>query len=59
MQSHQVIEEIGNINSVCVYGGVSKQAQIRELRQKHDVVVATPGRLLDLVSENSISLRGM
>lgn len=40
---------------VCVYGGADIRQQIRALRSGVDVVVATPGRLLDLLSRKSIS----
>ena len=39
-----------------VYGGVSIQRQIQELRRGIDVVVATPGRLQDLVRQGACSL---
>jgi ATP-dependent RNA helicase RhlE len=44
------------IRSLAVYGGVSKQPQVEKLRRGIDVVVACPGRLLDLVGEGSLSL---
>ncbi len=42
--------------SVTVFGGVSINPQMMELRGGADVVVATPGRLLDLVAKNAVSL---
>jgi ATP-dependent RNA helicase RhlE len=39
-----------------IYGGVSMEAQIKALRRGTDVVVATPGRLTDLMRQNEISL---
>ncbi len=38
-----------------VYGGSSIDDQIRELRNGVDVIVATPGRLMDLVERKTIS----
>ena len=38
---------------MCVYGGVSKDQQRREIKGGVDVVVATPGRLKDLCQEKS------
>lgn len=35
------------IKTICVYGGVPYPQQIRELFGKHDILVATPGRLID------------
>ena len=37
------------LNSVALYGGSSKNSQIRELQDGVDMVVATPGRLLDMM----------
>ncbi len=38
------------------YGGVSIEAQIRALRQGVDILVATPGRLIDLVNRRAVHL---
>jgi ATP-dependent RNA helicase RhlE len=40
-----------------VFGGVSINPQMMRLRGGADIVVATPGRLLDLVDHNALSLR--
>lgn len=58
-QIHQTIVELGQqtkIRSVTVYGGVNKNPQIKELKRGVEVVVACPGRLLDLMSTNDIDL---
>lgn len=47
------------VKSVAVYGGVGKHLQIKSLRQGVDIVVACPGRLLDLMNEKALSLRGI
>ncbi len=39
-----------------VFGGVSINPQMMQLRGGSDVIIATPGRLLDLISHNSVSL---
>jgi ATP-dependent RNA helicase RhlE len=39
-----------------VFGGVSMREQRRELRQGVDILVATPGRLLDLLSRGDLAL---
>jgi ATP-dependent RNA helicase RhlE len=44
------------ISSTVVFGGVGKAPQIRTMRQGVDILVATPGRLLDLMSEGHINL---
>ncbi len=40
-----------------VFGGVSQSHQVDALRQGVDILVATPGRLLDLIQQRHISLR--
>ena len=44
----------GLIKTVAVFGGVSINTQMLALRGGADVVVATPGRLLDLLSSNAL-----
>src|SRR3989339_508766 len=53
-QIHQATRVYGKrtgLRSVAIYGGVGKAPQIDGLRHGADVVVACPGRLLDLASE--------
>lgn len=42
---------------VCAVGGVSINPQMMSLRGGADIVVATPGRLLDLMAHNALSLK--
>lgn len=44
------------IKSVCVYGGTDIGRQIRELERGCDILVATPGRLEDLIERGRVSL---
>jgi ATP-dependent RNA helicase RhlE len=44
------------IKVICVFGGVSVNPQMMALRGGADIVVATPGRLLDLLSHNALRL---
>ena len=37
------------VKSTCIYGGVPKNAQARDLRNGVEVVVATPGRMIDML----------
>jgi ATP-dependent RNA helicase RhlE len=46
----------GEIKTVAVFGGVSVNTQMLTLRGGADILVATPGRLLDLISSNAIKL---
>jgi len=39
-----------------IYGGVSEKPQIKDIRQGVDTLIATPGRLLDLMGQGIISL---
>lgn len=45
-----------HINSTVVFGGVNQNPQVRALRNGVDVLVATPGRLLDLYNQKVFSL---
>jgi ATP-dependent RNA helicase RhlE len=46
-----------SLRSCVVYGGVAMQPQVDALRRGVDIVVATPGRLLDHVEQKSVDLR--
>lgn len=45
------------IRNTCVYGGVGKRGQIEALRRGAEIVIATPGRLLDLLEMGATNLR--
>jgi ATP-dependent RNA helicase RhlE len=45
------------LKSITVYGGVNINPQIDELRRGVDILVATPGRLLDHVQQKTVDLR--
>jgi ATP-dependent RNA helicase RhlE len=47
------------VRSTSIYGGVSKGAQIASLRRGVEIVVACPGRLLDLIDDRKIDLSGV
>ena len=42
-----------------IYGGVSQQVQTDSLRKGTDIIIATPGRLLDLINQKYISLHAI
>ena len=48
-----------NLRTVVIFGGVSERPQIDALRQGCDILVATPGRLLDLVEQRVLDLSGV
>jgi ATP-dependent RNA helicase DDX3X len=45
-----------NLRCVCVYGGNDIRAQLTELSQGCEMIIATPGRLNDLVDRGVVSL---
>ncbi|WP_323144356.1 DEAD/DEAH box helicase [Massilia phyllosphaerae] len=47
------------LRTMVAYGGVSINPQMMRLRKGVDVLVATPGRLLDLVNQNALRLNGV
>ncbi len=48
-----------HLRQVVIYGGVSQQTQVASLRKGCDILVATPGRLLDLINQKYISLHAV
>ncbi len=44
------------IRNTVIFGGVSQHGQVNELKKGIDILVATPGRLLDLMMQGLISL---
>jgi ATP-dependent RNA helicase RhlE len=46
-----------SLKSLVVFGGVSQKPQTDALRAGVDILIATPGRLLDLINQQYISLR--
>ena len=45
------------LRSTVVYGGVDMNAQIEQLRKGVEILVATPGRLLDHVQQRTVDLK--
>lgn len=45
------------LKHLVVFGGVSQHAQVNALRNGVDILIATPGRLLDLIDQGFISLQ--
>ena len=45
-----------NINCKVIFGGVNQHSQVEALRRGVDVLVATPGRLLDLMEQKFVDL---
>lgn len=55
-ESFQLYAENLPLESACIFGGVGQNPQVRALAKGVDVLVACPGRLLDLVSQQLIDL---
>jgi ATP-dependent RNA helicase RhlE len=47
------------LKNAVVFGGVSQRAQIQKLRQGVDILIATPGRLLDLMNQKQVNLNSI
>ena len=45
-----------NLRSTVIFGGVNQRPQVATLRQGVDILIATPGRLLDLVNQRFLFL---
>jgi ATP-dependent RNA helicase RhlE len=45
-----------NLKCKVIFGGVSQHAQVESLRQGIDILIATPGRLLDLMNQKHVNL---
>jgi ATP-dependent RNA helicase RhlE len=59
IQVHESVKTYGKyvpLRSFVVYGGVNINPQIEELKRGVEILVATPGRLLDLVGQKAVNL---
>jgi ATP-dependent RNA helicase RhlE len=59
LQIESVFKTIGKYTRVitfCIHGGVDQEPQIAQLNKGVDILVATPGRMFDLVSQGVLSL---
>ncbi len=48
-----------NLKSAVIFGGVSQNPQTKVLREGVDILIATPGRMLDLFNQKYIDLRNI
>ena len=65
--THELALQIGSVfntlgkhtrlNSYCIHGGVDQEPQIEQLNKGVDVLIATPGRMFDLVSQGALNLK--
>lgn len=59
MQTHEQLKKVAalvGLKSVCIYGGASKDEQRNLLYRGADIIVATPGRLKDFMSDDTVDL---
>jgi ATP-dependent RNA helicase RhlE len=59
IQVHESVKTYGKhvpLRSFVVYGGVNINPQIEELKRGVEILVATPGRLLDLIGQKALNL---
>jgi ATP-dependent RNA helicase RhlE len=62
IQLSEVFSEIGKyteVKTLGIYGGVDQAPQIKKLKEGVDIIIATPGRLFDLLSQKHIKLRSL
>ena len=61
-QVHDNVKEYSaylDIKSTVIFGGVNQNPQVRTIRQGIDILVATPGRLLDLIDQKVLTLKNI
>ncbi len=62
VQVHEVLEPLGaprGVRVTVVYGGAPLEKQARKLNEGTEIVVATPGRLIDMLDRKSLSLEAI
>ena len=60
LQIEEVFNTLGKhvkVKSYCIHGGVDQEPQIQQLDKGVDVLIATPGRMFDLVSQGALNLK--
>ncbi len=55
-ESFNTYGQFTNLKCCVVFGGVSQKQQERNLKQKVDILVATPGRVLDLIDQKIVNI---
>lgn len=59
LQIEDVFKTLGKntrLDVLCIHGGVDQEPQIKQLSKGVDILVATPGRMFDLVSQGALKL---
>jgi ATP-dependent RNA helicase RhlE len=55
-ESFETYGKFTGLRQTVIFGGVSQWSQVNALRRGVDILVATPGRLLDLINQNIVRL---
>jgi len=61
-QVHQNVKDYSkflDLRSTVIFGGVNQKSQVSTLRQGVDILIATPGRLIDLNNQGLLSLKSV
>lgn len=58
-ESFQTIARAFGMHTACIIGGASMQPQLQQLRKNPRVVIATPGRLIDLIWQGKMITEGI
>jgi ATP-dependent RNA helicase RhlE len=59
MQIAEVFQKLGkytNVKTICITGGTEQAPQIAELERGVDIIVATPGRMFDLIYQKHLKI---
>lgn len=62
IQIQENFDEYGEnlkLKNAVIFGGVSQHSQVQKLKAGVDILVATPGRLLDLINQGYIDLKSL
>jgi len=54
VQAEKYSKYLRNVKTVCVFGGVPYHTQMRQLSRPYDILIATPGRLIDFMDRRKI-----
>lgn len=58
-QNAETLSKYTGIRQVCVYGGVGPKTQIEEIEKGVDILIGTPGRILDIYKRGGLYLRDL
>jgi len=62
VQIEETLQKVGRsagIRTALIIGGTNSQPQIKKLRKKPHVIIATPGRLIDHINQKNVSLKNV